>query len=78
MHDKIRANFALHFNKAALTEANLLRLEKKMFLTSSVSDPNKVKDKRNMWMRKSVLIWRSQFFEHPNNPQRNDLQNSRF
>jgi hypothetical protein len=29
-------NFAFHFNKADLTEANLCKMEKKTFLTSSM------------------------------------------
>jgi hypothetical protein len=36
--DKIRANFALRFDKAAPTEANLCKLENKTFLTSSALD----------------------------------------
>jgi hypothetical protein len=35
MYDEI-ANFALHFNKAAPTEANLRKLEKETFVTGSV------------------------------------------
>jgi hypothetical protein len=36
INDEIRADFALHFNKAALTETHLCKLEKKKLLTRYV------------------------------------------
>jgi hypothetical protein len=52
---KIRVNFALHFNKAALTEAKLCKPEKKV--PTQFCDPRKIKWKTtDMWV--SVHIWR--------------------
>jgi hypothetical protein len=58
MYDKTKANSALYFNKAAPTETSLHKLEEM---------------KWKMQMPMSVLICRSQLFNHPENPQGNDL-----
>jgi hypothetical protein len=58
--------FALHFNKAVLTEANLCKLQKETFLTGSVLNVKQSGEHRNM--RMSVLLWKGQFFDCPENP----------
>ena len=65
--------FAWHFNKSSPTAAHLCKLEKRTFLTGSVLDMKQFGNCRNS--RMSVFVCRNQFFNLPENPQRNDQQN---
>jgi hypothetical protein len=66
-YDELRVNFALHFNKAAPTQANLHKLEEK-FLTSSVLDAEQSGRPQKSADADVIACLESQFFNHPENP----------